>query len=310
MGHVLQTTDLDLAEAVLSAAYTSLQVSSSGRRRGLRLEQREPGPGRLDRTVFGVSLVFEAQPAPGFFVARMRGGRLENRRPDGEQRLRPGDVFVAAQPGAPVSATVEDLDVETFAMDAELLASVAQAGPGDDAPIRFLSHEPCSPQDALRWRRSFDLVERETRTGQLSPLAQALAARYLARTALAVLPSTAVLAPTVEDRHDAHPRTLRRALAHIEAHPQHDLTVAEIAAAADVSVRAVQLAFRRHLDTTPLAYLRRVRLAHAYDELATRDRTQTTVTDVAARWGFFNAGRFSAAYRHEYGQLPHDTLQR
>ncbi|MFI6180577.1 hypothetical protein ACIA8R_33925 [Nonomuraea sp. NPDC051191] len=46
---------------------------------------------------------------------------------------------------------------------------------------------------------------------------------------------------------------MRRAIAYLEAQPDQDITVADIAAAAHVTVRAVQLAFRRHLDTTPLA---------------------------------------------------------
>jgi hypothetical protein len=47
------------------------------------------------------------------------------------------------------------------------------------------------------------------------------AARLL--TISATVPNIALLDPTIEDRHDAHLRTLRRAIAFIEANPDLDL---------------------------------------------------------------------------------------
>jgi transcriptional regulator GlxA family with amidase domain len=104
--------------------------------------------------------------------------------------------------------------------------------------------------------------------------------------------------------------TLRLAIDFIEANAQRDVRAADIADAASVSVRAVQLAFRRHLDTTPMTYLRRVRLAQAHEQLAAGDRQcGATVSEIATRWGFFNAGRFSALYRDIYDELPKQTLR-
>ena len=92
-------------------------------------------------------------------------------------------------------------------------------------------------------------------------------------------------------------------------HAHDDITGAEIAAAAGVTVRAVQLAFRRHLDITPLGYLRRVRLHHAHRQLAAADPQHESVTAVAYRWGFANPSRFAACYRQAYGVLPSHTLR-
>lgn len=80
--------------------------------------------------------------------------------------------------------------------------------------------------------------------------------------------------------------------------------------AAHVSVRALQLAFRRHLDTTPMAYLRRVRMDRVRADLTAADPASTSVTTVTARWGFYAAGRFSADYRSAFGEYPRDTLRR
>src|SRR5690348_357536 len=104
--------------------------------------------------------------------------------------------------------------------------------------------------------------------------------------------------------------TVARAVAFIEERARDDIGVTDIAAAAFVTVRAVQLAFRRYLDTTPLAYLRQVRLERAHQELMEADPDRTTVTAIAADWRFTNASRFSAYYRAAYGVPPTETLRR
>jgi len=97
----------------------------------------------------------------------------------------------------------------------------------------------------------------------------------LAATTLATFPNTVITEPTARDRRDATSATVRRAIAFLDQHPDTDISVADIAAAAHVSIRAVQVACRRHLDTTPMQYLRTVRLdrlvgrpAHPPPELA------------------------------------------
>jgi AraC-like DNA-binding protein len=112
-----------------------------------------------------------------------------------------------------------------------------------------------------------------------------------------------------EDRHDAHPATLRRAVAFIDENAHRDITPADIAAACFVTIRAVQVAFRRHLDTTPTDYLRRVRLDRAHRDLLAADPSHETLTAVALRWGFPSPSRFTAAYRRAYGVTPSRTLR-
>lgn len=108
----------------------------------------------------------------------------------------------------------------------------------------------------------------------------------------------------------ANPDTLRRAIAFIEAHPDVDLALPDIARAACVTPRALQLAFRRRLDTTPMAYLRRIRLERARRDLsAAAPGDGTSVTTVAYRWGFSTPSRFSQHYRAAYGESPSQTLR-
>ena len=70
------------------------------------------------------------------------------------------------------------------------------------------------------------------------------------------------------------------------------------------------MAFRRHRDTTPLAYRKRVRMERAHCDLPAADPLAgDTVAPIAARWGFTQAGAFSVDYRRVYGCSPSHTLR-
>jgi AraC-like DNA-binding protein len=105
------------------------------------------------------------------------------------------------------------------------------------------------------------------------------------------------------------PPAIRRAIAYLEEAAAEDVRISDVAAAARLSPRALQEAFRKHLDTTPMAYLRSIRLARAHADLR-RSCVEdgTTVAAVAYRWGFGNLGRFAADYRREFDRFPSDVL--
>lgn len=106
------------------------------------------------------------------------------------------------------------------------------------------------------------------------------------------------------------PAALRRARLYCEEHAGECVSLRDIAAEARVSIRTLQHDFRKHLRTTPMAYLREVRLARAHADLVRIAETgaRTTVTEVAMRWGFTHLGRFSSLYRQTYGRPPSSTL--
>ncbi|VXA99619.1 helix-turn-helix transcriptional regulator [Frigoribacterium sp. 9N] len=104
-------------------------------------------------------------------------------------------------------------------------------------------------------------------------------------------------------------RAVARAIELLRADPAHDWTVADLAAATATSVRSLQEGFRRALDTTPTAYLRRLRLERVRTDLVAAGPGDSSVTDVSARWGFTHHGRFAAAYAERFGERPSDTLR-
>lgn len=169
----------------------------------------------------------------------------------------------------------------------------------------YAEHQALHLQRSIASVRDSMIAVPETARG---PLMVSAAGQYLAASVLYAFPNSAITDATVEHRRDAHPATLRRAVAFIDEHAHEDISIADVAATAFVSIRGLQLAFRRHLDSTPLAYLRRVRQAHAHRQLRAADPARETVTAVAYRWGFSNPSRFTAYYRPAYGTVPGQTL--
>lgn len=106
------------------------------------------------------------------------------------------------------------------------------------------------------------------------------------------------------------PRPVRAAVEIIEAEADSPLTLSSIAARCHISVRSLQQGFRRHLGTSPMAYLREVRLRRAHQTLLRSDPSAVTVASVAYQWGFSNLGRFAAAHAARYGETPTETLRR
>jgi AraC-like DNA-binding protein len=314
MLEVFETADVEAAAHLLSSAYGSMRIAARGERQGIRLTQMSAGRVRLDHNKFAMRFDIDASALDVLVFGELKAGLVRFGSDRDDRYYRPGQVFFSAQPEHPYTATMDGTEVELVIIDPTLPSQVANAAPGRaPQPVRFTGHEAVSANAARQWRATYAHV-RATLLAQpddaaAQPLFASSAARLLVAVALATFPNNAVTDPTAEDRRDAHPATLRRAVAFIDEHAHEDISIADIAAAAHVTIRAVQLAFRRHMDTTPTQYLRRVRLAHAHRDLTMGDPERESVTAVAVRWGFAGASRFAAQYRQAYGALPSHTLR-
>lgn len=104
------------------------------------------------------------------------------------------------------------------------------------------------------------------------------------------------------------PRAIRQAIDVLHSQPEQPITIAKLADITRISERSLQAGFRRYVGISPTSYLRQVRLDRAHEELRQADFDQTTVADVAHRWGFRHLGRFSGTYRARFGVSPSQTL--
>ncbi len=224
-----------------------------------------------------------------------------------------GEIALVSQPHLPHRSCAQDACVTSVVLDQALVAGVATGLPSSQAPlpVRFSSFQPVDAQAARLWKDTVSFVKHSMLADDAvaTPLVLGNASRMLAAVTLSTFPNMSATSPTAHDRTDAKPVLLRRAMEYMDANATNDIGLADIAEAVHVTPRAVQYMFRRHLETTPLQYLRRLRLHYAHEELLTGDRMHDTVTDIAARWGFAHTGRFAVLYRQTYGQSPHATLR-
>lgn len=102
---------------------------------------------------------------------------------------------------------------------------------------------------------------------------------------------------------------VRRALAAVHKRLTEPVSIPEIAAASGISVRRLQIAFRRQLGTSPLQHFRGIRLDAARAELK-HNKYRRSITEVAHRYGYSNDGRFAKHYRERFGEFPSQTIRR
>jgi transcriptional regulator GlxA family with amidase domain len=88
------------------------------------------------------------------------------------------------------------------------------------------------------------------------------------------------------------------------------LTLGDLARAAGVSERTLHEGFRQVYGTTPMRRLKRLRLEAVRAALEAADPAADSVSAIAARFGFFQFGRFAGDYRAAFGERPSDTLRR
>lgn len=103
------------------------------------------------------------------------------------------------------------------------------------------------------------------------------------------------------------PRHVKRAEDYIRTHAREALTLERIAEAVGCSVRTLGEGFHKARGTTPMNFLRQVRMAGVRGDL---QRMPGSISEIALAWGFNHLGRFAADYRRCFGEAPSDTRRR
>lgn len=111
---------------------------------------------------------------------------------------------------------------------------------------------------------------------------------------------------------EAMPKIVSSAVAYIREHLADPLTPEQVADSIHVSIRSLQTSFRRHLGTTPSAFVRDARLDRIHETLRTSNlgaRSGNSVSSAAHQWGVTHLGRFAHDYRNRFGTSPSETLR-
>jgi AraC family ethanolamine operon transcriptional activator len=160
----------------------------------------------------------------------------------------------------------------------------------------------------LRWvlSRLARAIETEPRV-----LTEPLAAGSIRQDLLAVCRFALVQPPC--DEMFGRPRLSRQDLlqtvrALIDEHLDDGLTIEDLTSVADVSERTLRSVFLEYFGLPPMQYLLARRLHRVRNALQAGAPAVTTVTAVAAKFGFWHFGRFAGQYRRLFGESPSATL--
>ena len=202
--------------------------------------------------------------------------------------------------------------MRVLSLPVEGLHRFIHATVGDDT-FRFAFTKPTpTPERGRAWLSLVAATAAELQRDDSaveSPLARSIRMTHLMTALVTTFPNTLIEADRMRDRSGILPAAVRRALSYQEDNAHLPITVVEIAEASRLSVRGLQQAFRDHLQTTPMARLRAIRLERVRAELVVSDPSRgATVSAIATAWGFAHLGRFAQQYREVYGESPRRTL--
>ena len=132
---------------------------------------------------------------------------------------------------------------------------------------------------------------------------QALIAAFLTHQA------STIAAMLARADHAAMPAALRPERHFMPANLSEPIARSDIARAAGVNVRSLQIAFQQVFGKSPIQVLRDTRLDAAHCQLSQHDMA-ASVTDAAFSSGFSHLGRLSRDFKARFGYLPSQAARR
>jgi AraC-like DNA-binding protein len=309
----IRTADLGVARDLITKTFAEHKMSlARGGVLDLRLHLTPPGRFTLTRLGYGADLTISAPPMKHCYQINLPITGANTVQQNGVTGIaEAGRRGIAMVPDSPLAMRWAP-DTVQFAMKFPKDLMEAHAAKLTGRPV----------DDYIRFPLAFDLTSAPGRAllstaaflhGELSRpegLATMPAVRRELESAL-VTQLLMTIPNQMTERLDRRPHGRRSRIIgvidYIDEHPADDLSTAELAAMAGVCARALQAGFREVVGMSPRAYVRSVRLDRVHLELSRGGYGSATA--VAARWGFFNPGRFAQQYRDRFGVRPSETCR-
>ncbi|TLG09809.1 AraC family transcriptional regulator [Nocardia cyriacigeorgica] len=298
MGGVLRDHRLDPGAGVMDARCDFLGVGNVG----------------LAHLQYGVQVRVRSEPTETFRLVQIPLSGWVHVRAGSSDIASDTTVASVPEPDVPLDMKAHDssryllVRFDRHALDTHLLRMLGRAPNG---PLRMSQAMQLRSPAVRTWLETLRMVQADAagpgllRDARLRPqVGQLIMTQFLL-----AQPNSYSELLLGTDTSTATPRPIRRAEQLIVERARDLPSVADIAAAVGLSVRTLQEGFRRYLDTTPTERLREARLVGVHADLAAADPTTTTVAAIAADWGFWHLGRFSALYRKRWGVSPSTTLR-
>ncbi|WP_176704377.1 helix-turn-helix transcriptional regulator [Mycobacterium malmoense] len=302
-----RTIDAQAARQFFAGAYQpGWRVTGLTSRSAVSHRRCEAGSLTVDDVTIQGRVALEIPASDTVVVIQPRAGSMSVA--GGPQATGEFPILVAHDLACVLQCNGARFDVVSIAPDVLHKVAADWRGPIPQQ-VHFLDWRPRSRAAVRAWHQALEYVA-STLAGPdtaQQPLIVAGLAPLLAGALLQCYPSNVTEQDLASE--PALPETLKDAVSFIHRHAGEDVSINDVAAAVHLTPRAVQYLFRRQLASTPTEYIRRVRLSRAHQELLAGAPPNTTVTEIAQRWGFAHTGRFAVLYRQTYGQSPHTTLR-
>ena len=240
---------------------------------------------------------FLVQPGPDVFI------RGVSRSPSSLIRHAQGQAFYERTSG-PTDWMSLSIPTCEFAAASSTLAGRDLSAPRDPQVVTPAPHDMAN---LLRAQSAIsDMAENAPHLLRDAEIERGLKQSLIGAVAACLSDSVACDEKWAQQTHDTIMRRFRRVL---EEHPHRPIYVPEICAAIGVPERTLRLCCQEQLAMSPKQYLMRRRM-HLVRRALLAAASQSTVTEIAIRFGFWHLGRFSAGYQTIFGELPSATLAR
>ena len=318
---LFRTSDLDEARDRVSRVFCSHRLQVVGERRQIGAEMyyrkiRGIGVGRMR---YGASVAIEPGRLESFALIQMpicgseiieHGGQTVNSTPD---------VASVLSPTLPLSMR-HGVDTEKLfiRIDRDTLERHCHQHLGGDLrqPVEFRPEMSLTNPRSLSWVRLTNWLceevghERADEDTILdSPLFSAQIEQMVIATLLLAQPHN-YSTRLADEGPSVAPHFIKRVERLIDEKAHEPLTIGDLSEHAGVSTRSLFSGFRKYRNTTPMQYLKDVRMKRVRDELLKAAPDTATVTSVAMRWGFSHLGHFTVDYKRAFGESPSVTLHR
>lgn len=262
----------------------------------------------------GAAVLVRSSPLQNYYIVLPLRGRVDGRCPGGNFSAGQGEALVFPT-GCPLHARwAENCIAMVLSIPEQELEKALRVTVGDThrslIPSRLNLHRGAgrSIVNILAClNAACDLPdETETATAVRESLQNALLS--------ALLRMNPAITSAVRDTENAamarHRAGVVRAVNYLKLNLHRRVDPAELAGAAYLSKRNLQIGFAECFGMGPVTYSKRLRLQGVREELRNTPPGACKLSELARRWGFYCDNTFRRLYRRYYGELPSHTLEK
>ncbi|WP_144113192.1 anthranilate 1,2-dioxygenase regulatory protein AndR [Paraburkholderia sp. BCC1886] len=304
---LFESTDIDETRELISRVMQPHSLIPSGRGNGRsHMDFVKIGRLGIGTIAFGTAMRVNVEEVDGYYLMMFCiSGEAEVSVAGRNVRVN-SERGILRAPGEPFSALLSP-DCEQLVMRIDP-ASFRGDDDARKAPKRFDPVVPLSSDSMRAWKEQLRLVASSPEL-----LSSACANSNVGSNVEALLVSLLDAGRTNSAQHYADrvgvPGFVRRAEELMHAQLSAPLRLIDIAEAAGVPVRTLCDGFLHFRQTSPMQYLKQLRLERARQAIL-ESPSDVRIASIALDCGFSHLGRFAISYRERFGELPSDSVRK